>query len=106
MLHNILTRVSFTELDLDDPSKLIRWAAVALFASELPTADLAKPPYSHIRPMVRATVWQLTELERSQLVNSEYGAYPEEAAARMTACVAAVADAPSWPLMSHWLVAK
>ncbi|MFD0351838.1 hypothetical protein ACFQ0M_48860 [Kitasatospora aburaviensis] len=51
-------------------------------------------------------MWSLTELERDELVRTEYGAYPTEAAARMTECLAAVKDAPSWPLMHTWQVAK
>ncbi|WP_431684150.1 hypothetical protein [Kitasatospora sp. KL5] len=106
MLHPI-ERIPFPELGITDPDALRRWAAIALFESEVPTADLPWATTSlQIRPTVRTVAWSLTEHERAELLHTEYGAYPTEAAARAKARAKAVQDAPAWILMDRWMVAR
>ncbi|MFI9332954.1 hypothetical protein ACIGZJ_36140 [Kitasatospora sp. NPDC052868] len=82
------------------------WAAAALFSSDMTTAQIKDEPRMLIRPLVRAIVRSISEEARQGRVASEFGEYPAEASARMAACAAAVADAPSWPLLADWQVAK
>jgi len=103
---NITTHVLFPELGLADPAALHRWAAVALFSSDLTTEQITKEPQPLLRPLVRAIVFTVTEAQREDRVIREFGDYPEGADARMVACRAATVGVGSWPLMQDWKVAR
>ncbi len=103
---NDIEFIHFPELGLTGPVEVRRWAAVALFSSDLTTSQIEAEPRALIRPLVRAIVMTVTEQERADQVAHEYQADPETAEARMAACSAAVPDADRWPLMADWKVAR
>ncbi|MGA5824090.1 hypothetical protein ACPC54_40370 [Kitasatospora sp. NPDC094028] len=105
MPHTKTNLIPLNELGLSGED-FRRWAAVALFSSDMTTAEIADEPRALIRPLVRAIVHTIGEEARQGRVAVEFGEYPTEAAARMAACSAAVADAPSWPLLTDWKVAR
>ncbi|MDH6710791.1 hypothetical protein P3T27_007542 [Kitasatospora sp. MAA19] len=100
-----VTHTSIQSLGLDTDDKLRQWAADALFASDMATCDITNGPRLQARPLVRATVWSLTETERAELVRAAFSSDTAAATQRMEACRGAVHDAPAWPLLDTWKVA-
>ena len=97
--------VPFPELHLADDQAVVQWAATALFASDLTTPEIEQSIDVQARALVMVTVRETTETSRARQLANEWSEWPEETAARMTACLHAAEHAPQWPLLDRWKVA-
>ncbi|MEU3574703.1 hypothetical protein AB0E96_40810 [Kitasatospora sp. NPDC036755] len=102
-----LARVPFNELGLTDSTDLQKWAARALFCSEIPTGNLRLTAHQlQIRPVVRGVVWRLTGPEREELIRTAIEADQAAADERLAICAELTEDAPGWLDLQVWTVAR
>ena len=69
----------------------LAWRAEALFSTPLQRSD--RPDVWRVRAAVAFRVSMMTSTEIAEMVAQEFGDHPEQAAARMCWCLAAVAEA-------------
>ncbi|RGD55417.1 hypothetical protein DR950_41885 [Kitasatospora xanthocidica] len=102
-----LARVPFDALGLTDSADLQKWAARALFCSEIQTGSLRLTAHQlQIRPVVRSVVWRLTRAEREELIRTAAEADQAAAEERLAVCTELTEDAPHWLDLQVWTVAR